>query len=125
MRWLRYGTWPSNHDLDLILEADERTYEAVEQLVGPLVLEPGRIDYGARQVRVDDLPIPPDLIRQAADAAGGLPLDAKLSPYPRGFSVGAWIDPPYTTAHLAWGSTLSKAFFAGAVPLDSAEAVSS
>lgn len=115
MRWLRFGRWPSAHDLDLILDADEGTYESFEALVGQLDMEDP--DLGRRCIAVNRLPLPEQVVREAIKAADGLPLDAFLSPQPHGFSVAAWIEPPYSVANLSWRATLGKPFFQGAVPL--------
>ena len=120
-RWVRFGRWPSTHDLDLLLDAPD--YTAIEAQVADLdrLRAPGtcpRESWATRTIPVTDLPVDPALLDQAVNHARGLPLDLHLSPWPRGYSVGAWVPPPYTTAEICWRPTLHIRFFRGGVPLD-------
>lgn len=103
--WRHFGSWPSTHDYDLWLDADESTYDAIEGLFADL--DPHGFE--TRTVLTVALPVP-DLTADIASAVG-LPLDLFLSPRPGGFSAAAWISPPYTDAHIAWRPTLCRWFF--------------
>lgn len=115
MRWLRFGTWPSSHDLDLMLDADD--YEFLGEMcpypddVQEAALAPPHI------LTRPTVPLPDRLVEQAVNTARGLPLDLFLFPVPAGFSLKAWVPPPYDRWEVHWAMT-NKAFFVDAMPLE-------
>lgn len=109
MRWLVFGNWPSENDLDLVLEGGDAAALAAavpRRVRDPLFLV----------VSLADLPLPPGLWAGAIRAAGGLPLDTCLVPRPGGQSLVAWVEPPYTAARARWVPT-HQHFFDKSRPL--------
>ena len=99
MQWLRFGRWPSSHDINLVLDATEDEYERIEQSVWCLSHEHGET------VKVTAPPVPECLVAAAIAAADGLLIDAFLSPHPGDFSVAAWSVPPYSVWRIGWRAT--------------------
>ena len=109
-RWLRFGSWPSKHDLDLVLEGGDA--DALTRVVPRRVRDPL-----AKGVALGDL-LPPGLRADAIRAAGGLMLDMFLIAEPGGRSLEccAW-GPSYELAICSWVPTPDQHFFSKAVPL--------
>lgn len=108
-RWLRFGRWPSENDLDLMLEGGDAA--ALAAIVSRRVRDPCFL-----VAPLAGLPVPPGLWAAAIRAAGGLPVDAFLVPRPGGWSLVARTEPPYEWVVAQWVPT-GGTFFARAVPL--------
>jgi hypothetical protein len=114
LRWLRYGNWPSEHDLDLILSPGG--YWAIRNLARSV---PRYVRGQVHQAEVPARLIPPPLLQQAIEAADGVDLDLILQPS-LPLALGAWLEAPrYEVAWVQWRE-VNNTFFRGAVPLRSA-----
>lgn len=109
MRWLVFGNWPSENDLDLVLEGGDAA--ALVAAVPRRVRDPLSL-----VTPLTGLPMPPGLWAGAIRAAGGLPLDTCLVARPGDWSLCAVVEPPYTAARARW-VLIHQDYFTKARPL--------
>lgn len=107
LRWWHFGTWPSTHDCDLLLDTTEATYAALEALAPTDNIT--RLHEGERVPPAihpaDAIPLPNWLTDQAIDLADGLPLDLFLVPQAPGWTLKAWVPAPYHVWEVCYGRT--------------------
>ncbi len=112
MNWHRFGRRCSEHDIDLVLVGEDvlSISEAFDELTAILLPDPhvsGDTPAATVSVRLLSAILPAQLLAEAI-ALGrreGLPLDLFLSTWPDAFSVGAWLEPPFDVAEVAYRFT--------------------